>query len=268
MPSRVAPAVAGAASRRAAPIAIVSGAALVGAVTLAVFLWATPVPGPGRAATVIKWLPYLLTGFMYNVLISLLCMLLATLVGVFVGFGQVSVHQPVRKLSVFYTQFFRNSPWLVILYSMLYLLPFEVRLGPATVQFPPWMKAVIGLTLPVSANVSEIVRGGVQSIPYGQTEAALAMGYTRRQILWLVIIPQAVRRMIPPWMNLYAILTMATSLAHLVGVFEGLTAVRRILELEGERVAVVFYALLLLLFFTYCYPIAAWTVRLERRFIQ
>jgi len=92
------------------------------------------------------------------------------------------------------------------------------------------------------------------------------MGYTRRQILWLVILPQAVRRMIPSWVNWYAILTMGTTLTNLVGVAEGLTAVREVLELEGEGLAVPLYAVLMLLFFIYCYPIAWYTRKLEQRF--
>ena len=120
----------------------------------------------------------------------------------------------------------------------------------------------------VAANISEIVRGAVQSIPSGQWEAARSMGYSQSQIWRLVILPQAVRRMIPPWMNWYAILTMATTLTNLVGVPEGLTAVREVLELEGEQLAIPLYTLLMGLFFVYCYPIARWTQKLEQRFIH
>ena len=60
------------------------------------------------------------------------------------------------------------------------------------------------------ANVAEIVRGAVRSIPAGQWEAAESLAFTRRQTIWTIILPQCVKRMLPPWMNLYAILTMAT----------------------------------------------------------
>ncbi|NES21124.1 MAG: ABC transporter permease subunit, partial [Symploca sp. SIO3E6] len=136
-------------------------------------------------------------------------------------------------------------------------------LGFTTIEFSPVAKSIIGLSLVVAANISEIVRGAIQSIPSGQWEAAEAMGYTRRQILQLVILPQAVRRMIPPWMNWYAILTMGTTLTNLVGVPEGLTAVREVLELEGEGLAIPLYTVLMLLFFIYCYPIARLTKELE-----
>src|SRR3546814_13236491 len=70
------------------------------------------------------------------------------------------------------------------------------------------------------ANVSEIVRGAVVSLPSGQWEAAESLAFSRCQTLWEIILPQCVKRMLPPWMNLYAILTMATVLASIVGVSE------------------------------------------------
>ena len=227
--------------------------------------------------TLINRLPYILIGnqeswaikggFALNIFISLVCMVLGTIVGIFLGLMQLTPQKIIRSVAWFLTQFFRNSPWLVILFVMLYLLPFEISLGSLTVPFSSTTKSIIGLSLVVAANISEIVRGAIQSIPSGQWEASVAMGYNRRQILQLVILPQALRRMIPPWMNWYAILTMGTTLTNLVGVSEGLTAVREVLELEGERFAIPLYGILMLLFFLYCYPIARWTRKLEKSLI-
>ncbi|MDJ0732767.1 MAG: amino acid ABC transporter permease [Nostocaceae cyanobacterium] len=228
--------------------------------------------------TIIRRFPYILIGnqqgltikggFALNIIISITCMVISTILGIFLGLGQIAPQSIVRWLSWFLTQFFRNSPWLVILYVMLYLLPFELNLGVIRLEFSSIAKSIIGLSLVVAANISEIVRGAIQSIPSGQWEAAKAMGYTGIQTLRLVIFPQALRRMIPPWMNWYAILTMGTTLTNLVGVPEGLTTVRQVLELEGERLAIPLYTILMLLFFLYCYPIAWWTRKLERRFIN
>lgn len=205
-------------------------------------------------------------GFAMNIFISLMSMALGTLLGVFLGLTQLAPQKIVSTISWFLTQLFRNSPWLVILFVMLYLLPFQIDLGFVVIPFSSTAKSIIGLSLVVGANISEIVRGAIQSIPSGQWEAGLAMGYTSGQIMWLIILPQALRRMIPPWMNWYAILTMGTTLTNLIGVPEGLTAVRQVLELEGERFAIPFYTLLMLLFFIYCYPIARFTRQLERRY--
>ena len=118
------------------------------------------------------------------------------------------------------------------------------------------------------ANVSEIVRGAIQSIPSGQWESAESLAFTRRQAMWMIILPQCVKRMLPPWMNLYAILTMATVLASIVGVSEVMTLTGQVLSAEGGRtdLLVPFYSYILLWFFIYCYPIARLTVRLEQEF--
>ncbi|MGF1630114.1 MAG: amino acid ABC transporter permease [Kiloniellaceae bacterium] len=215
----------------------------------------------------IKWTPVLLEGFVFNIAISFLAMAAGTLVGAALGLMQVSLLPPVRAGSWVVTQFFRNAPWLVLLFFCMFLLPFEFRLGPVTIPFPDWLKATVGLALPVMANVSEIVRGAVVSLPSGQWEAAESLAFSRRQTLWEIILPQCVKRMLPPWMNLYAILTMATVLASIVGVSEMMTQTGRALAAENRpELLIPFYSFVLVCFFAYCYPIAVITRRLERRY--
>jgi polar amino acid transport system permease protein len=222
---------------------------------------------PGIIATMIKWTPLLLQGFALNIAMSFLAMAIGTVVGVPLGIAQISLLPPIRGSSWFVTQFFRNSPWLVLLFYCMLLLPFEVRIGDTIVPLPGWLKSTIGLSLPVMANVSELVRGAVRSIPYTQWEAAESLAMTRRQTLWMIILPQCVKRMTPPWMNLYAILTVATPLTSVVGVSEAMTLTGDILSSEGRtELLVPMYLYLLLFFFLYCYPIARATIALEKRF--
>jgi polar amino acid transport system permease protein len=222
---------------------------------------------PSILATMMKWTPLLAQGFALNIAMSFLAMAIGTAAGVPLGLGQISLMPPVRTSSWFVTQFFRNSPWLVLLFYCMLLLPFEMRFGDVIVPLPGWLKSTIGLSLPVMANVSELVRGAVRSIPYGQWEAAESLAYTRMQTLWLIILPQCVKRMTPPWMNLYAILTVATPLTSVVGVSEAMTLTGDILSSEARtELLVPMYLYLLLWFFLYCYPIARATVRLEKRF--
>src|SRR3546814_9719058 len=85
--------------------------------------------------------------------------------------------------------------------------------------------------------------------------------------LWMIIIPQCIKRMLPPWMNLYSILTMATVLASVVGVSEVMTLTGNVLAAENRGdLLVPFYSYVLILFFLYVYPITRFTIRLERRF--
>lgn len=223
--------------------------------------------GSGSILTgLLRWLPLIFSGFLFNLLVSVLSMALGTALGVVLGLGLIARGTPTRVMSLGAMQFFRNAPWLVLLFYAMFLIPYQVTLFGGTLPFPDWVKAVIGLALPVMANISEIVRGGVLSIPAGQWESARGLAFTRRQILWLVIIPQAVRRMIPPWMNLYATLTMATPLISIVGVQDGLTMTRSALVAEGRpELFLPMYLALLVMFFAFCYPVALATRALERR---
>jgi len=218
-------------------------------------------------AALVDWAPLLLEGFVFNIAISFLAMAFGTAVGAVLGLMQISLLPPVRAGSWLVTQFFRNAPWLVLLFFCMFLLPFEFTVLGITIPFPDWVKATLGLSLPVMANVSEIVRGAVVSLPSGQWEAAESLAFTRRQTLWEIILPQCVKRMLPPWMNLYAILTMATVLASVVGVSEMMTQTGRALAAENRpELLIPFYAFVLVCFFAYCYPIAVLTRRLERRY--
>lgn len=216
-----------------------------------------------------RWIPFLtFQGFLFNVLISLFAMLIGTTLGAALGLAQVSRNKVTRGISWAITQLFRNSPWLVLLFVVLLAFPFEITILGLTIPIPAWVKAVIGLSLPVMANISEIVRGAVNSVPSAQWEAAESLSFTRTQTLWQIILPQCFKRMIPPWMNWYAILTMATPLCSLLGVGEIITFSRQAMEAENNHPELLmpFYGYALVLFFAYCYPIARLTIALERRY--
>jgi polar amino acid transport system permease protein len=255
-----------------------SGAALfssrTGLLLLAAFVVSAAVAQvetPAAKATVpellVKWTPLLAKGFLFNLLISVCAMAIGTLAGMALGFARISPLAPVRGTSWIVVQFFRNAPWLVLLFFVMYLLPFEFHVGGVTIPFPDWIKATIGLALPIMANMAEIVRGAVQSIPTAQWEAARSLAFSRRETLWKIILPQCVKRMLPPWMNWYAILTMATTLASIVGVSEVMTITLRITNAEGRTdLLIPIYSYVLLWFFVYCYPISVATRRLEARY--
>ena len=229
-------------------------------------------PDKGPLATLFRWIPVLLwkngNGFVLNLTISFLAMAIGTVAGMALGLAQVSLLAPVRAGSWFTTQFFRNSPWLVLLFCIMLLLPFEIELGSTVFKIPDWTKATIGFSLPVMANLSEVVRGAVQSIPTGQWESAESLAFTRRQTMWMIILPQCFRRMIPPWMNWYAILTMATPLCSIMGVEESVRLAQDAMTAEDSRTELLgpFYVFLLIVFFIYCYPIARWTIALEKKY--
>ena len=245
-------------------LALVAGLCLVASAASA----ATAASGQrGPLEVIWVWSPLLLKGFVFNLVISAVAMVIGTLAGLPLGILQTSRLAPVRAVARFATQFFRNSPWLVLLFLCVLLLPFQIRIFGLTIPFPDWAKAIFGFSLPVMANVSEIVRGAVQSVPTSQWESAEALGFSRRQTLMEIILPQCVKRMLPPWMNLYSLITMSTVNASVVGVSEMITLTGEVLAAEGSRPALLapLYAFALLCFFVYCYPIGKWTVALERK---
>jgi len=221
----------------------------------------------GLVGALIKWTPFMARGFLLNVVMSLFAIFFGTIGGIFLGMGQLAPTRWISTPSKVLTQFFRNAPWLVLLFYCIFLLPFQVRIGGETYTIASWLRAAIGFTIPVVANFSEIVRGAMQSIPSGQWEAARSLGYTWRQTVTSVVLPQCIKRMLPPWMNLYAILLMATPLASIVGAEEALANARTALQAESDsRLLLPLYAYLLSWFFIYCYPIARFSMALERRF--
>lgn len=249
----------------------VERAALVLAIAISsVLLAADAHGGPGRPsimATLVKWTPLIASGFVFNVAISLVSMALGSVLGLFVGLAQISLTRPVRACASLLTQFFRNAPWLVLLFYCMLLLPFQVRIGGLVIPLPDWLKAILGLSLAVAANMSEITRGAIQSIPSGQWESAESLGFGRQRTLWMIILPQCIKRMLPPWMNLYAILLVSTPLCSIVGVSEVVTLTADALAAENRHdLLVPMYLYILGWFFVFCYPIARWTVSLERRF--
>ncbi|GFM84676.1 amino acid ABC transporter [Pseudomonas cichorii] len=214
-----------------------------------------------------QWSPALAVGFGQNILISLVAIGLGTVFGLLVGALGMSPFLLLRLPARIWIQIFRNAPWLVLIYFTTYVFPFEIKIGSTYISFPDWVKVTIGLALPASANVAEIFRGAVASIPSTQWEAARSLAFTRAQIFSSIILPQCFKRMLPPWMNLYAVITMGTALASLVGVHDVIdTAQIASNTVNQTGFTVIIYCSLLVLFFAYCYPISRLTQRLERRY--
>ncbi|MGB3178801.1 MAG: amino acid ABC transporter permease [Albidovulum sp.] len=224
--------------------------------------------------TLVKWTPLMMFGpkgefggFVLNIVVSFIAMGLGTFLGLWLGLGQVSHNNVIRRASWAVTQLFRNSPWLVLLFYFMLLLPFFIRIGDTRIEVSGWAKATFALSLPIMANVSEIVRGSIASIPTGQWDSAESLAFSRTQTMWRIILPQCIKRMIPPWMNWYCILTMSTPLVSILGVNDGMTLTQDALAAEGRSEYLIpMYLWLMLWFFIYSYPIAMLTRKLENRF--
>ena len=214
-----------------------------------------------------QWSPALAVGFAQNILISLLAIAIGSLLGLLIGALGLSPLRILRLPARLWVQLFRNAPWLVLIYFTTYVFPFEIHVGGYYLPFPDWLKVTVGLALPASANVAEIFRGAIGSIPGTQWEAARSLAFSRGQLFRSIILPQCFKRMLPPWMNLYAVITMGTALASLVGVHDLIdTAQIASNTVNRTGFTVLIYFSVLALFFVYCYPISRLTQRLERRY--
>ena len=204
-------------------------------------------------------------GFLANIIISLWAMLLAAILGAGLGIGLIAQRRSLKVPAEIVMNVLRNSPWLVVLYAMLYLLPFEMTIFGHTVELSPMVKSVFGLALPVTANIAEVFRGAVQTVPTGQWESARSLGYRPLQILRHIVVPQALPMMTPNLMTVYAMLFIGTSLVVVTGTSDVLSVARTVIGSDGTELATAVYLFVLLLFFLFSFPIAIASRALERR---
>lgn len=207
------------------------------------------------------------SGALQTAIIALASLVASVLTGVVLGvllcLPKGGPNSALRWILTVYLQLFRGLPVLVTLFMVFFVSP---SLG---LQLPSGEAAIVGLSLWGSANVMEVVRGAVRSIPTAQFEAASALGFPWRSVMRLVILPQATTRMIPPVVNLAVDLIQATTLASLIGVVEVLQRSRQAVEYfqlsEGDGHAAPIFAGVLLFFFIVCYPLTLLAGKAERR---
>jgi glutamate transport system permease protein len=154
----------------------------------------------------------LLEGLQNTLLAAGYSLVLALLVGVVLAFGRLSHRWFVRLPAVAVVEFFRAVPLLLLI--LFFFLAFPLAFG---IELPALWALVLGLTLYNGAVIAEIIRAGVLSIAKGQTEAAWAIGLSRGQTLRLVLLPQAVRVMLPALISQLVVLLKDTSLGFVIG---------------------------------------------------
>lgn len=207
------------------------------------------------------------SGALQTLLIAVVAVALSIALGLILGvllcMPRGKWTNPARWLLTSYLQLFRGLPVLVTLFIVFFVSP---SIG---LRFSPTLAAIVGLTLWGSANVMEVTRGAVRSIPTAQFEAATALGFGWAPSMRLVVLPQAQRRMIPPVVNLTVDLIQATTLASLIGVVEVLQRSRQSVEFLqlslGDGHAAPIFAGVLVFFFVVCFPLTLLAAHVERR---
>lgn len=182
----------------------------------------------------------------------------ASIGGLFTGIMLLYGPLPLRLLIRVYVDTVRGIPLLVLIFSVFYGLP---AMG---MQISAFIAAVLALSIFGTAHVSEVVRGAVDSIPDGQTEAAKAIGLTFYKRLRYVIFPQALARAIPPWTNTAVELVKASSLLALVSIIDLLYSTEQIAARTREPL--LFYGVAAILYFSVNYSLSLVGARVEKKF--
>jgi polar amino acid transport system permease protein len=176
----------------------------------------------------IKWLPFILEGMGFTVLVSVLAISLACVLSVIGALGRMSKNPIASSLATSYVSLIRGTPLLVQVYMWYLALPQvgkaleELGIPGAAAVFtlPAIPAGVLALGVCYGAYMTETVRAGIQSIKIGQTEAAKSLGMTSSQTMRRVIFPQALRVIIPPVSNEFIAMIKDSSLVSLMGVWE------------------------------------------------
>jgi His/Glu/Gln/Arg/opine family amino acid ABC transporter permease subunit len=202
-------------------------------------------------------MPYLLQGIRATLLLSATVLLTGTALGAIWGLLRVAPVPALQRAMTALIEAVRSVPVLLQMFFIFFGLP---ALG---VQMPVFLSAALAMTLWMGANLAEVIRGAIDSIARGQMEAALSSGLTYGQAMRCVIVPQALRRMLPPFMGLCTILIKDTSLAAIIGVFELTRAAQETIERTFRSFEL--YLVVAGMYFVICFALTSLSRVLERR---
>ncbi|PYM66506.1 MAG: amino acid ABC transporter permease [Candidatus Rokuibacteriota bacterium] len=162
----------------------------------------------------LDYLPQLLQGAVVSIEMTVWVMALSLVFGLVVALARLTRMRAVRIAATFYVEVVRGTPAILQLFYIYFVLP---AFG---INIPPFGAGVVGLTVNYAAYLSEVYRAGIQAVPRGQVEAAMALGMSRRLMMRRVILPQAIRIVVPPLGNYFISLFKDTALASTITVKE------------------------------------------------
>ncbi|MCR5318008.1 MAG: amino acid ABC transporter permease [Treponema sp.] len=195
---------------------------------------------------ILGWMPQLLAGARITILLTLCAVSAGILLGIFIALGKMSRRKWLRSICSAYTFFFRGTPLLMQLYFVYYGLPEINRALTINNQF---LAAFIAYSLNSAAYCSEIIRAAIQSIDKGQSEAAEVLGMNYFQTMRLVILPQSIKRLVPPIGNEFIMLLKDASLVSLIALAD-ITKVTRSIQSSTTSSLVYIPAMILYLIIT------------------
>lgn len=205
----------------------------------------------------------LLEGLWVTINISLISVSISILLGIILGMVMTIKNPFITIFTKFYLEFVRVMPQLVLLFLVYFGLTraFNINLSGE-------LSSIIVFSLWGTAEMGDLVRGALISIPKHQYESGMSLGLTKLQVYQYVIIPQTVRRLLPLALNLVTRMIKTTSLIVLIGVVEVVKVGQQIIEssrLTDPNASLWIYGTIFFLYFLICYPLSLLATRLERK---
>ncbi|MCE2932195.1 MAG: amino acid ABC transporter permease [Hyphomicrobiales bacterium] len=185
--------------------------------------------------------------------------------GILLALGRRSKLPVVKFFSVLFIEFVRGVPLITVLFMANTMLPLFL---PDNITVDKLLRALVGIGLFASAYMAEVVRAGLQALPKGQYEGAMAMGLGYWQMMRLIILPQALKITIPNIVNTYIGLFKDTSLLLIVGIFDFLKAIETARvdpQWAAPTTSATGYAFAAIVYFIFCYGMAVYARSMERR---
>ncbi|MAM89770.1 amino acid ABC transporter permease [Allohahella sp. A8] len=203
-------------------------------------------------------------GFSLTLILAVVGIVASLPIGIVLALGRRSEMPVVRSICITYIEFWRGVPLITVLFMASVMLPLFMTAGTDTDKL---IRAMIGIIMFQSAYMAEVVRGGLQAIPKGQYEAAEALGLGYWKKTGLIILPQALKLMIPGIVNTFIALFKDTSLVLIIGLFDLLAIVQSaITDPNWPQVSVEGYLFVAFMFWICCFSMSQYSQRLERRF--
>ncbi len=204
--------------------------------------------------------PLLLQGAGVTVMLTFATMALALPGGMVLTLMRMSRLAPVRAFATGFVEFFRTTPIILQVYWVFYVLPVLIDFRASA-----FATGLIALTLNVSAFNSETFRSGINSIRAGQRNAALALGMSEWQALRIVIIPQAIHRVLPALASTWVSLFKDTSLVVIIGIFDLTQAAKTaVADAAWRGFSVEAYLFIAFIYFVFCFSISRYSQSLEK----
>jgi polar amino acid transport system permease protein len=201
--------------------------------------------------------PLLLSGLRITLFLGAISIIAGLVLGLFIALIRIYAFRPLSIAAKVYTDVFRSIPLLVLLIVVYYALPF------VGLRLSPFMSAAVALTLVSGAYTAEIFRAGIEAIPRGQFEASQALGLSYPHMMVDVILPQAVRIVIPPLTNNCINVIKDTALASVVAMPDLLKQATQAQALEANPTPLIIAALM---YIAILWPLVILVGRLEKRF--